>query len=68
MKEPNPWINFQDSLPQLGMSIDLMADEVILLNRGSLRRIENLGGQWIGMDTENYIGMAVKPHYKWRQT
>ena len=64
----NSWTTFGERMPQLGMKIDVMAEDVPRLNLGKLNRIEDLGGGWIGFHTEHTIGAAVRLNYQWRET
>ena len=71
----NAWIPFGERLPQLGMKIDVIAEDTLRLNLGKIICLENLEAfgtgkkrGWIGINTEYTSGAAVLPHYKWRRT
>lgn len=68
MNKKIEWKTFGSQLPQLGMSIDVLAEGTSLPNLGQLKRIEDLGGGWIGFDTDFCIGVSVKNNYQWRET
>ena len=62
----NDWTTFATRVPCLWDSIEVdMGDKII--NLGTILHILDLGNGWVSLTTDNVVGAAVSPKYKWRK-
>ena len=62
------WTTFKDAHPKLGQPIDLKIGDSEYLDKGRVEGLRILSPQWISIDTEYSVGIALMLDYQWRET
>lgn len=62
------WQPFSAAHPQLGQVIDVrVGDGGSVTAVGAVTSLMALGNGWVGIQSDSYTSMAVRPEYEWRE-